>query len=114
MRLIFAVILIGIWSSFARGEEDRSSGALYAPYCKSLLMAPKDVFMEGMCLGVLQGMSGVARALPADIRSCQPPGNPYKDLLAVVVRFLDAHPERLHESFGKLALEALREAYPCQ
>ena len=69
--------------------------------------------MEGMCLGMLQGFAGVGRGLPAEIRFCQPLNNPYKELLTVVVRFLDAHPERLNEKFGILALEALRGAYPC-
>jgi len=113
MRLTYAMAAMCIWTSVAWAEEDRSSGTLYAPHCKSLLSAPKNTFMEGMCLGMLQGFAGVGRGLPAAIRFCQPQDNPYKDLLGAVVRFLDAHPERLNEKFGVLALAALREAYPC-
>ena len=113
MRLAYAVATMCTWTSLACAQEDRSSGALFAPHCKSLLNAPRDSFMEGMCLGMLQGIVGVGRGLPAEIRFCQPPNNPTREPLAVVVRFLDAHPERLNEKFGVLALEAFRGAYPC-
>jgi hypothetical protein len=31
----------------------------------------------------------------------------------VVLKYLDAHPETRHRSFRLLALEALKEAFPC-
>jgi hypothetical protein len=33
--------------------------------------------------------------------------------VAVVVKYIEARPERMHESFGKLALLALVTAWPC-
>jgi hypothetical protein len=113
MRLAFLVAAMCAWTSAGLAEEDRSSGALFLGHCKSLLTSPQSTFMEGMCLGMLAGIAGVARGLPAEVRSCQPPGNPYPQLVGVVVCFLEAHPERQSEKFGSLALAAFKEAYPC-
>jgi Rap1a immunity proteins len=32
----------------------------------------------------------------------------------VVIKYIEARPERMQEPFGKLALEALEEAWPCK
>jgi Rap1a immunity proteins len=34
--------------------------------------------------------------------------------MAVVIKYIEARPERMHEQFGKLALEALTAAWPCK
>jgi Rap1a immunity proteins len=34
--------------------------------------------------------------------------------VAVVVKYIEARPQRMHEPFGKLALEALTAAWPCK
>jgi hypothetical protein len=35
-------------------------------------------------------------------------------LVRVVVAYIDARPERMHESFAVVALEALQAAWPCK
>jgi Rap1a immunity proteins len=34
--------------------------------------------------------------------------------VAVVVKYIEARPKRMHERFGDLALEALKAAWPCK
>jgi hypothetical protein len=34
--------------------------------------------------------------------------------VAVVIKYIEARPERMHEDFGKLAYEALTAAWPCK
>jgi hypothetical protein len=34
--------------------------------------------------------------------------------VAVVIKYIEARPERMHEPFGMLALEALTAAWPCK
>jgi hypothetical protein len=34
--------------------------------------------------------------------------------VAVVIKYIEARPERMHERFGDLALEALTAAWPCK
>ena len=34
--------------------------------------------------------------------------------IAVVVKYIEARPERMHEDFRALALEALTAAWPCK
>jgi Rap1a immunity proteins len=33
--------------------------------------------------------------------------------VAVVIKYIEARPERMHEPFADLALEALKAAWPC-
>jgi len=46
--------------------------------------------------------------------ACGPDEVPILQLARVVVKWLREHPERLHEPKGVLAIEALRDAFPCQ
>jgi uncharacterized protein (DUF433 family) len=34
--------------------------------------------------------------------------------VAVVVKYIEARPERMHEQFGDLTFEALTAAWPCK
>jgi hypothetical protein len=44
---------------------------------------------------------------------CAPTQVPVVQEMDVVLKYLDAHPETRHRSFRLLALEALKEAFPC-
>jgi Rap1a immunity proteins len=44
---------------------------------------------------------------------CTPEGANLELVLRVVVRYVDQKPDRMHERFEKLALEAVLEAWPC-
>jgi Rap1a immunity proteins len=37
-----------------------------------------------------------------------------RQAMAVVVKYIEARPERMHEHFGLLAVEALTAAWPCK
>jgi Rap1a immunity proteins len=64
------------------------------------------------CLGVVQEFADV----------CQPTGVPFQSLdmatfnqmLRVVITHIEARPQRQHEDFVPLAIEALRAAWPCK
>jgi len=44
---------------------------------------------------------------------CFPDGSTKGQYARVLVRFLNDHPERLHEDEGVLVLEAFEQAFPC-
>jgi hypothetical protein len=67
-----------------------------------------DILVQGYCAGAV---SAVALTNPS---VCPPNGWVTGQAVAAVVRFLDMHPERRHESFFTLALEALMGAWPCK
>jgi Rap1a immunity proteins len=67
-----------------------------------------DILVQGYCAGAV---SAVALTNPS---VCPPNGWVTGQAVAAVVRFLDVHPERRHESFFALVLEALMHAWPCK
>ena len=50
---------------------------------------------------------------PDDYRVCHPRGAVLYDAVLIVVSHIEAQPERLHENFNALAMEALSRAWPC-
>jgi hypothetical protein len=67
-----------------------------------------NILAQGYCAGAV---SAVALTNP---RVCAPGGWNTGQAVAAVLRFLDMHPERRHEDFSALALEALARAWPCK
>ena len=70
----------------------------------------REPIKQGICLGVVQTMlylSGPVFGL------CTPEGANLEQVLRVVVRYIDQRPDRTHERFENLALEAVLEAWPC-
>jgi Rap1a immunity proteins len=66
------------------------------------------VFDSGRCNGFV---SAVALT---DSGVCLPRQATIDQMLRVVVHYVDARPERMHEAFATLAQEALRAAWPCK
>jgi Rap1a immunity proteins len=70
------------------------------------------LFLQGLCHGKLQGVVDTAQAA----RAICPHGGvaDYDQALRAVVQFIDARPNQGNQRFTKLALEALRAAWPCR
>jgi hypothetical protein len=51
--------------------------------------------------------------LPPDTSSCRPQGVTIGQMVGVVVGYIERRPERMHEDFRGLAIEAWHEAWPC-
>jgi hypothetical protein len=96
-----------ILSSAAIAAEDKQSGNFFLPHCKSPNAA-------GVCVGRITALAMVGNNFPSNISVCPPEQATTKQLTTVIVRYLEKHPERLHESFNMLALVALHEAWPCK
>ena len=67
-----------------------------------------DPFKQGWCGGLISALLYMS----ADI--CNPPVVTGAQTARVIVQYIDSRPARMHEDFRKLALEALRAAWPCQ
>lgn len=70
-------------------------------------------FRDGYCMGMTEGVIALARQRSLNA-FCAPEPTGEAILLRALLKFLDAHPERLKESAEVLVLDALGEAYPCQ
>ena len=45
---------------------------------------------------------------------CAPPETTLSQFVAIFVAYAQRHPERLHESYYEVAMDSLREAFPCR
>lgn len=127
--LIGALFLFGS-VTIAPAETDITSGNYYLRGCRAAASGSStytdagELFMNGVCIGVVQTLMHFLSPDPLISGVLQPKGLPYPILcipgevttiqaVAVVAKFLDEHPNRLHESFLGLAEEALSKAWPC-
>jgi hypothetical protein len=69
---------------------------------------------QGVCVGTVVGLSFTAELLPPGIRSCPPKGVTDGQMVRVALAYIERRPQRMHEDFRQLAIEALHEAWPCK
>jgi hypothetical protein len=96
--------------------EDYNSANLMLPGCKTALTAQVDrSFLAGMCVGYVRAIA-VFTATPRDSVLCTDPpaGVTPEQMIGVVVRYVEARPQRMHEPFMWLATDALLDAWPCR
>jgi hypothetical protein len=104
-------------SASASAQVDINSGNFLLPVCQRYLLNSADVTtqeagLQGYCAGVLTGL-WAASALFARDTICIPPTVTNGQMARVVVAWLEAHPQDLHEKFHRLALVAMAKAWPC-
>jgi hypothetical protein len=83
------------------------------PYCVTDEQVPPNHQYEtqGFCSGSIYTLM---IALNEFKGACIPQGVSVDQAKRVVVRYVSARPERMHEYFLNLASEALRDAWPCK
>jgi Rap1a immunity proteins len=89
------------------------------PKCQKLLarQTPQQgQFDEGVCLGTIEGLAYTITFLPRQFSSCPPKGGvvTMEQMIRVVVAYVERRPQRMHEDFRGLAIEAMHEAWPCK
>ena len=78
--------------------------------CKASLLEGVAVarpFYSGLCMGLIAGVHYI------DAKSCAPDNATNNQLMRVVLAYIEVRPQRMNEEFMKLAVEALRSAWPC-
>jgi hypothetical protein len=104
-----AVLSMGLF--LISGEtvaEDQLSANSKIVGCRHYLSSSKDdLLLQGYCAGAVQALVEFAAG------ACAPKGATTMQSVRIVLQYIDARPARLHESFNKLAAEALRLAWPC-
>jgi hypothetical protein len=85
--------------------------------CRSLVdgtfHSDDDARSAGACEGMVETAMVFAPNMPADVRGCPPQQGSALESAKVLLRYLDNNPGRLQEPGITLALEALRDAWPC-
>ena len=122
MRGLVLGIAIGLIATSALAQQDDKFTAKYLlPYCRDAInnKAPtmsSDAVMQGMCVGMVDALDFLMSDLPAEdkeYRSCPPSDATLKQTVQLVIKYIDARPERMNESFKKLAIEAIHDVWPC-
>jgi hypothetical protein len=109
----------------AIADVDTISANYMMPGCRTLLQTNpqhtwlafsgregefKVMLLAAECRGTVEGLIYAASTvcLPIGV------GVTREQSVRVVVQYIDSRPERLHEKFNALALEAMRAAWPCK
>src|SRR5262249_39222047 len=75
----------------------------------------EDALIAGFCVGAIAGVRFLAAVSTKNTQYpiCVPDNAPRRQVLSVVVRYLDKHPERLNDDLLWIIMDALRDAWPC-
>lgn len=68
----------------------------------------------GICEGMMETAMVFSPNMPADTRACAPAQGSIVESAKVLLRYLDKNPDRLSEAGITVAIEALRDAWPCE
>ena|SRR6516162_2433303 len=115
MRLLSIFLALFILSSNSYAQDtDVQSGKYFLPHCKAIIESNKDnPFQMAVCIGVVIALMRLGPSLTTNISFCAPDSVTYAQAVKVIVSYLEAHPDTLHEDFVLLAHVALAEAWPC-
>ena len=107
------VILLALTVPVSAQGNPQSSANEMLSGCKGLISDKtpplRDALRQGRCAGYVAGL-----VYARSVFLCVPEGATPEQGVRVVIKYIEARPERMHEPFGKLALEALEEAWPCK
>jgi Rap1a immunity proteins len=108
----FAVAILLLALTMPASAQDTTTANQMLPGCKGLLdnsmTSGVSVYQQGRCGGYVAGL-----VYGGGQEFCSPKGVSIGQAVAVVIKYIEARPERMHEPFADLALEALKAAWPC-
>jgi Rap1a immunity proteins len=124
MKATAAVVLSCVLISSAGAETNEISANYKLPGCRDFIAIPGNpqlnrvlvqdsarLYRATLCGGE---MDGIANTLQVMGQICWPYGVTGAQIDAVVMNYIERIPERHHESFTVLAIEALKRAWPCR
>src|ERR1700758_4391700 len=103
-----AIVLSGSAATAQKVPYENSANALFQG-CKAATqnekLDPQTATIASYCNGVIYALASVSDLLSNPMKRSCVPAISTEQTMRVVVKFLDDHPERLHENFVQLALE---------
>jgi Ssp1 endopeptidase immunity protein Rap1a len=111
-----AAAMLGMLTAVNEGAaQDIASASHMLPACKALVIgnvasgiSQSDV---GRCIGMVEGLNVAASSFHA---FCPPAAATTTQRVRAIVAFIEAHPERKDEHYALLALDAMKQAWPCR
>jgi Rap1a immunity proteins len=130
---LFGAALALTVTAATAADEDINSANYYLPSCQEFVARNGGAISgrQGICGGMVHGIAFMGKAIKLAqfdysgsysssigmVRSycLDIPNNvTVTQVTRVVVSYIEAHPDRMHELFAWLAVEALRDAWPCR
>src|SRR6266446_6441806 len=109
--------LIALSASAETADENPYSANSMLPACMAVLAissgnpaAGIDPVEMGRCIGMIEGVALLANYGVF----CPPAGAIIKQRIQVITAYIEARPQRMHEDFRVLAVEAMQKAWPCK
>lgn len=127
-RPLLALTLL-LCASASFGEAEHGSGSELLSRCKAVLRLTdntsykdQDICDAEYCTGFVVSASAGYRAITAlsykhhgrEQRQCIPNGVTTGQEVRVFVKWLEAHPEKLHDEAFFLFFDAMKDAFPCE
>jgi hypothetical protein len=115
---IAVIVVMTFNCGIAVAGPNETSADYFMPGCRdaaSLIAfsnvgeSEEQVARQGFCAGIVVGLSFMGQ--PYGV--CVPTGTTSQQVTSIVVQYIDGQPERIHEDFNPLAVEALRSNWPC-
>ena len=113
--VIGAVLALALMGQASAQSHWRANELL--PACRTWgVGAPsshQEAYDEGVCVGIITGEVFASHGFTSN-QICEPRGVTNSQMVAVVVRYIEQHPQDMHLPFALLAFRALHEAWPCE
>jgi hypothetical protein len=93
------------------------SGNYMLPLCQhavAVTISSQPNVWDGECMAVISTLFFLGRGLADPWKICPPNYVTNQQGLRIAVKYMEAHPEKLHLNFKELAMSALAETWPCR
>jgi hypothetical protein len=115
---LMRAVLLGLLAAAllaSEGAAEPESANTMLPGCQAFIRrVDPTAGPQSRCVGNIEGLTFVTQLLPANLQSCIPDNVTLGQVVRVVVAYIERRPQRMHEYFNFLALEAMHEAWPCK
>jgi hypothetical protein len=110
--MVASLVLLAQEGGAVAQSSDTSSANEMMQGCREPANATaRHLPLQSECIGTVRTMLYFSRS---HFGACSPDWANVGQALRVIVRYVDQRPERMHERFEFLALEALQQAWPCK
>jgi len=116
MKCALVLVFLGCIAC-SRPARAHTNGNDLRDYCGAALDKQNQAGARaGLCVGFLDAYRQLAVMLPASANLkllCLPDGIGQEQLIRVLIKYLDQHPEKLHLPAAQLVYDATNDAFPC-
>jgi hypothetical protein len=117
--VVWAALIVSASEAAAQLPAGDTSANAILRGCKAFVegrATDAQLFSLGnFCAGMVTGLASVGQQLSTpEWQSCAPASTNAQELARVVVDYIGTHPERMHEDFRRLTLQAFHDAWPCK